>query len=339
MRIAIISDAWHPQINGVIRTIEQTVRALEALGHSVCVIGPDQFRSVPCPFYPDIRLALWPYKKLSQLLTAFAPEAVHLATEGPLGWAARCWCVRHDLPFTTAYHTRFPQYLKSYIGLPERFGYALLRRFHAAAHAVLVPTQTMYDDLARHGFSKMRFWSRGVDLAQFTLGDATTFQDLPRPVLLYVGRVSREKNIDAFLELNVTGSKVVVGGGPELQGLKTRYPDVLFTGPKEGADLAAHFRSADVFVFPSQTDTFGLVLIEALASGLKVAAYPVAGPLDVILPRDVAAGVAVLDDDLGKAVEGCLASPATKEACRQTAERYSWQAATEQFLDGFSAAP
>lgn len=281
MRIALVSDAWLPQINGVVRTLMRTMEELKELGHEIQVFSPDLFRNLPCPTYSEIRLAVLPARRLATLLNAFQPCAIHIATEGPLGHAARRYCLARRLPFTTAFHTRFPEYVKARTGLPLGAGYSVLRRFHAPSGGVMVATPSLEHDLAERGFRNLKRWTRGVDTTMFRPRDKN-FLKLPRPIHLYVGRVAVEKNVEAFLKLDLPGSKLVVGSGPQLGELQRRFPDVRFAGPKQGEDLARHYAAADVFVFPSRTDTFGLVLLEALASGLPVAAFPVPGPLDVI---------------------------------------------------------
>ena len=325
MRIVIVSDAWLPQVNGVVRTLARTVEELKLLGHDAQIISPDRFASFPCPTYAEIRLAVLPRRRLARLIDSYQPCAIHIATEGPLGMAARRYCLRRKLPFTTAFHTRFPEYVKARIGLPLPVGYAALRRFHAPASGVMVATASLERELAARGFRNLRRWSRGVDTDLFCPRDKS-FLDLPRPVHLYVGRVAVEKNIEAFLRLDLPGSKLVVGGGPQLAELARRYPGVRFAGPRQGEDLARHYAAADVFVFPSRTDTFGLVLLEALASGVPVAAFPVPGPLDVV----DGAGVGVLGEDLAAAAHRALAVP--PEACRAYALKFSWRRAAEQFL-------
>ena len=267
MRILLATDAWAPQVNGVVMTLRNTIRGVEAAGHVVEVIGPDRFHSIPCPTYPEIRLALLPFPLFSRLAEKFAPDAVHIATEGPVGTAARKFCLREKLAFTTAYHTRFPEYVHARIRLPLQLTYDWLRRFHAPAKAVMVATRALHADLERRGFGNLVTWTRGVDTELFRPG-APLANDWKRPVFMYVGRVAVEKNIEAFLALDLPGTKVVVGDGPQRAALQRRFPNAVFTGAKLGEELAAHFRSADVFVFPSRTDTFGLVLLEALASGL-----------------------------------------------------------------------
>ncbi|HXQ42218.1 MAG TPA: glycosyltransferase family 1 protein [Candidatus Udaeobacter sp.] len=325
MRIVIVSDAWLPQVNGVVRTLMRTIDELASLGHQTQVVSPDLFHSIPCPTYPEIRLALKPSRHLTQLIDSFQPCAIHIATEGPLGIAARRYCLRRKLPFTTAFHTRFPEYVRARIGLPLSVGYAALRRFHAPSHGVMVSTSSLEQDLASRGFRKLKRWTRGVDTDLFRLRDKS-FLDLPRPIYLYVGRIAVEKNIEAFLGLDLPGSKLVVGGGPRMAELARRHPDVRFAGPRQGEDLARHYAASDVFVFPSRTDTFGLVILEALASGLPVAAYPVPGPLDVINGAEVG----FLDEDLASAARKALAIPAQR--CRDYALQFSWRRSAEQFL-------
>jgi 1,2-diacylglycerol 3-alpha-glucosyltransferase/glucuronosyltransferase len=326
-RILIITDAWAPQVNGVVRTLSTVAGELRAMGHVVEVIGPDRFRTIPCPTYPDIRLALRPGRRLAAMIEAFAPEALHIATEGPLGLSARRWARRNGFAFTTAFHTRFAEYVQARTRLPVRPLYAWLRRFHGAGCGTMVATESLRRDLAARGFRHLRAWSRGVDLTLFTPEPREDW-GLPRPVLLYVGRVAVEKNIGAFLDLDLPGSKVVVGGGPQLASLRRRYPDVTFTGPRHGAALARAYAGADAFVFPSITDTFGLVLLEALACGTPVAAFPVTGPIDVL--AGVEGCVGAVDADLAVAVRIALA--ADREACRAHAERFSWRTCAEVFL-------
>ena len=329
MSIMIVTDAWAPQINGVVRTLGTLVGELRAAGQQVILVTPDQFRTVPCPTYPEIRLALLPGRRIAELIETHRPDAIHIATEGPLGWAARNYCVRHDLPHTTAYHTRFPEYVRARFGVPLAVSYAVVRRFHSAAHTMMVATRSVEDDLRERGFGRIRRWSRGVDTRLFRPGLPPVY-DLPRPIFLYVGRLAVEKNVEAFLALDLPGSKVAVGDGPQAEELKRRFPKVLFPGLKRGEELAAHYADADVFVFPSRTDTFGLVLLEALASGLPVAAYPVAGP------RDVLGGTPAgrLDEDLAVAARDALAIP--RDLCRRTAETFSWSASARQFLDNLA---
>jgi glycosyltransferase involved in cell wall biosynthesis len=325
MKIAIISDAWLPQINGVVRTLMRTIKELEELGHETRVVSPDLFRNFPCPTYAEIRLAVLPARRLATLIEGFQPCAIHIATEGPLGYAARRYCLSRNLPFTTAFHTRFPEYIQARIGLPLGAGYSVLRRFHAPASGVMVATASLESDLGGRGFRNLKRWTRGVDTALFRPREKS-FLDLPRPIHLYVGRVAVEKNVEAFLKLDLPGSKMVVGSGPQRAELERRYPDVHFAGSREGEELARYYAAADIFVFPSRTDTFGLVLLEALASGLPVAAFPVPGPLDVIN----GAKVGFLDEDLGRAARRAL--DVSPDLCRDYALQFSWRRSAEQFL-------
>ena len=325
MRIALVSDAWLPQINGVVRTLMRTMEELKGLGHDIQVFSPDLFHNLPCPTYSEIRLAVLPARRLAALLNAFQPCAIHIATEGPLGHAARRYCLARKLPFTTAFHTRFPEYVKARTGLPLGASYSVLRRFHAPSSSVMVATLSLEHELEERGFRNLKRWTRGVDTTLFRPRDKN-FLNLPRPIHLYVGRVAVEKNVEAFLKLDLPGSKLVVGSGPQLGELQRRFPAARFAGPKHGEDLARHYAAADVFVFPSRTDTFGLVLLEALASGLPVAAFPVPGPLDVIN----GSAVGFLDEDLGAAALRALTIPA--QACRDYAMQFSWRRSSEQFL-------
>lgn len=330
MRIAIVTDAWAPQINGVVTTLSRTRECLESLGHAVGVFAPADHWTVPCPTYPEIRLAVMPGRKLRQALQTFRPDAVHVATEGPLGRAAVRHCRRAGLAFTTSYHTQFPQYVRSRLPVPVDWSYAYLRRHHAAARRTLVATEQQRQDLLRRKFANVVIWPRGVDAETFRPRPGLDLG--PRPVWMYAGRVAVEKNLDAFLSLDLPGTKVVVGGGPDCVRLRARYPSARFVGYKFGVELAQHLSAADVFVFPSRTDTFGLVMLEALACGTPVAAYPVTGPIDVI----TSGGDGVLDCDLRRAALAAL--DIDREACRATALRRTWAAATERFLSHLVAA-
>jgi glycosyltransferase involved in cell wall biosynthesis len=325
VNILIVTDAWHPQVNGVVRTIDTTKAELEKLGHAVSVISPEGFRTVPLPTYPEIRIAVSPGRKIRRLIDDLAHDAIHIATEGPLGFAARRYCMQRGRPFTTAYHTRFPEYIRDRAPVPLSLSYAFVRRFHEPASAVMVATPSIERALVERGFRNIRRWGRGVDTDLFRPRDKG-FLDAPRPISMYVGRVAVEKNLEAFLRLDLPGTKVVVGDGPQLAELRSKYPQVRFVGAMHGEELARHYAAADVFVFPSRTDTFGLVLLESLASGVPVAAFPVPGPLDVL----DGAEVGVLDEDLGRAVRAALDIPA--ERCREFALRHSWRASSEQFL-------
>ncbi len=324
-RILIVTDAWHPQVNGVVRTMQNVIDRLRARDIDVRTITPDMFSTVPLPLYPEVQLSLSSACQIRQITDEFEPDAIHISTEGPLGWAARNLCVKRGLAFTTSYHTKFPEYMSAMLRIPTSWGYAIIRRFHVPSAAVMVATPTLESELVTHGFENVVSWTRGVDTDLFTPGQKPAL-DLPKPVSVYVGRVSVEKNIEAFLNLDIPGTKLVVGGGPQLKQLKRKYPEVVFTGPKFGEDLAAHYTSGDVFVFPSLTDTFGLVMLEAMASGLPVAAFPVTGPFDVL----GGAKAAFMDENLSKAVDQALQAPA-KQA-RRHAEKYSWSACTDQFL-------
>lgn len=344
MRIAICTDAWHPQVNGVVRTLATTVERLVARGHEVVMVTPNQFFTFGLPGYSEIRLAMFPRFRTRRVLKGFAPDIVHIATEGPIGWSARGWCRANDVPFTSAFHTRFPDYAAVRTGLsPARF-WPIMRRFHAPSHAVLVSTPTLAAELASHGIARATPWSRGIDAAVFH-PDHTPLEalaDLPRPIMLNVGRVAVEKNLGAFLDADVPGTKVVVGNGPDLAQLRARYPDVRFLGALSGTTLAEAYCSADVFVFPSKTDTFGLVMIEAMACGVPVAAYPVPGPIDVVGAGGLgpfgtlAEPVGALDEDLQSAITQALAC--SREAAATHGGSYSWERATDQFITALSNA-
>ena len=324
MKIMIVTDAWEPQVNGVVRTLKNTSRELTQLGHRVELLTPLEFRTVPCPTYPEIRLSLFPGQRVRERIDTFQPDALHIATEGPLGLAARAYAKRHKLPFTTAYHTRFPEYVQARFSIPLAWTYRFLRWFHGASRAVMAPTPVVKADLEQYGFDNVVLWTRGVDLQIFRPMESKVL-NTARPIFLYVGRVAVEKNVEAFLTLDLPGSKWVAGEGPQLAELKSRYPEVNYLGVLSQAELAKVYAAADVFVFPSRTDTFGLVLLEALACGLPVAAYPVTGPIDVL--GDGGAGA--MHTDLR---EACLNALKIERAhARAWAERFSWRAASEQF--------
>ncbi|MBS0365086.1 MAG: glycosyltransferase family 1 protein [Proteobacteria bacterium] len=324
MRILLVTDAWTPQVNGVVVTLQNTVTCLRRLGHEVRVISPEGFRTVPLPSYPEIRLALLPGRAVARQIRDFAPQAVHIATEGPLGIAARNYCVRHGWRFTTAYHTCFPEYVQARTRLPLALTYALMRWMHGRAAATMVATPAIRALLESRGFRNIVPWSRGVDTAVFQ--PRPVERQFPGPVFMYVGRIAVEKNLPGFLDLDLPGTKVLVGDGPQRAELQRRYPQARFLGARHGVELADCYRQADVFVFPSRTDTFGLVLIEALACGVPVAALPVRGPIDVITdPR-----VGVLDEDLRCAALRALTLD--RAAARRHAEQYSWERCTQQFL-------
>jgi glycosyltransferase involved in cell wall biosynthesis len=329
MKIMIVSDAWFPQTNGVVQTLSQTAAWMAKFGHDVQMVTPNEFRNVPCPTYPEIRLSLLPYGAVRRRILAFAPHALHIATEGPLGLAARRVALRNGLRFTTSYHTQFPQYLRARYPIPVSFSYGLLRWFHGPAVRCMVSTASMRKELASQGFANLATWRRGVDTEVFRPRDKG-FLELPRPIAIYVGRVAIEKNIDAFLGMAWPGSKVVVGDGPERQRLQAAHPDAHFLGFRFGEDLAKHLAAADVMVFPSRTDTFGLVNLEAMACGVPVAAYPVTGPIDVI--DDGVTGA--LDADLARAAMRALRiDPA---ACRDRALRSGWDVCSREFEGNLS---
>jgi glycosyltransferase involved in cell wall biosynthesis len=327
MKILLASDAWSPQVNGVVRTMQTVMHELEALGHRVVALTPNQCVTLPCPFYKDIGLAVNPGGAAARVIQETEPDAIHIVTEGPIGIAVRRWCLEHGLRFTTAYHTRFPEYLAVRYIAPKRFTYAALRRFHAPAVRVMVATESVRRELAEHGFGNLAAWGRGVDASLFDPELRDERPAFQRPIFLYVGRVAHEKNLPAFLGLDLPGSKLVVGDGPALPTLRARYPDVHFLGKREGTALAKAYASADVFVFPSRTDTFGLVMLEALASGVPVAAFPVPGPIDVLSGSDAGA----LDEDLQRAALKALELPRSR--CREHALRFSWSSCARQFLD------
>ena len=331
MNIAIVTDAWLPQVNGVVRTLRRTIEELAKLGHRAEVIAPEGFRTVPCPTYPEIRLALLPGREVARRLETSRPDAVHISTEGPLGLAARRACLREGRPFTTAYHTRFPEYVRARVPVPLTAGYAAMRWFHGAAVRTLVPTPSMMRTLSDRALRNLALWGRGVDTDTFR-PRGKDFLDLPRPVWLYFGRVAVEKGIEDFLRLDLPGSKLVVGDGPAAGMLRRHYPKATFAGYRHGEELASFVAASDVFVFPSRTDTFGLVLLEAMACGVPVAAYRVTGPLDVV----VNGVTGVLHEDLAVAALQALALD--PGACREHAMHHSWTAATRQFLAALARA-
>lgn len=325
-RYLIATDAWHPQVNGVVRTLSSLSDELTARGHSVEIVSPADFRTVPCPTYGEIRLALAHSRQVAKRIAAFRPTAIHIATEGPIGLAARRAALDLGLNFTTSFHTRFPEYLRKRAPIPEAWTYAFLRWFHRPASAVLVPTETMRLELSERGFARLVTWTRGVDRSLFRKADPMPL-DLPRPIFMTVSRIAPEKNIEAFLDLDLPGSKLVVGDGPTLPDLKRHYPDVHFAGKQIGAALASHYAAADVFVFPSKTDTFGIVLIEALACGLPLATYREPGPIDVI--ADTRAGI--MSDDLRTA---CLqALTLSPQDALARSEAFSWAACADIFVE------
>jgi glycosyltransferase involved in cell wall biosynthesis len=330
MPILIATDAWHPQVNGVVRTLTSLARSAAGLGADVEFLTPDGFPSVGVPTYPGLRIALPNRSEIARRIEAASPDAIHIATEGPIGWAVRAYCRRRKFAFTTSYTTRFPEYVSVRTGIPVGLGYAVMRHFHAASSMIMVATDSLRQELAGRGFRKLGFWTRGVDTDLFR-PDAPAVIDLPRPIFMTMGRVAIEKNIEAFLSLDLPGSKVVIGDGPQKAMLKQKYPNVSFLGEKKGRDLTSHLAAADVFVFPSLTDTFGVVQLEALACGTPVAAFPVTGPLDVIADHPIGA----LDNDLQNACIRALGM--SREACRNFALERSWENSARQFIGNLSA--
>lgn len=345
MKITIVSDAWAPQINGVVRTLQTITGRLEAEGHDVQLITPNLFRSLPCPTYPEIRLALTPRRPVARLIEEFSPDALHIATEGPLGLAARHACVKHGLPFTTAFHTRFADYVSARTHLPADWFWHYLRWFHAPARRILTATPRLAAELRARGLPHTAQWTRGVDLSRFHPNAAPhpALASLPRPIQLYVGRIAVEKNLEAFLATRHPGTRVVVGDGPALPVLRQKHPDAVFLGPLQGEALAGAYADADVFVFPSRTDTFGLVMIEALASGLPVAALPVPGPLDILgldgrgAVRGWHTSVGAVSENLETAIAAALRCD--RASCARYARHFSWEESTRQFLAALTPIP
>ena len=325
MRVLVATDAWHPQVNGVVRTLTSLAEAAREFGVTVEFLTPEGFPSIGVPTYPGLRVALPGRRKIAERIVAAAPDAIHIATEGPIGHRTRSFCLRHGLSFTTSYTTCFPEYIAERAPIPRAVSYAVLRRFHAAAAVTMVSTASLMSELTSRGFKNLGMWGRGVDTQTFA-PDFAADLGLPRPIFLSMGRVAVEKNLDAFLSLDLPGTKVVIGEGPQEAELRRRYPAVKFFGLLKGRELAAHLAAADVFVFPSKTDTFGVVQLEALACGVPVAAYPVMGPRDVVGGSPVGA----LDDDLRTACLGALTL--SREACRAFALTRSWEASARQFI-------
>ena len=345
VKILIISDAWHPQVNGVVRTLESTAKELARLGHETRIVGPDAARwlTFAAPSYPEIKLEFFAYRRLGSVLLEFQPDFIHIATEGPLGWTARRLCLYRNLPFTTAYHTRFPEYLAARVprilaSFLRLATYAALRRFHAPSNAVMVATASIERELKARKFRRLARWSRGVDTTLFRPygKDLPAFANFLRPILLYVGRVSVEKNLRAFLDIATLGSKLVIGDGPDLMSLKQEYPSVRFLGAMSGENLARHYAAADLFVFPSMTDTFGLVLLEASAAGLRIAATPAPGPSD-IFADGAGKEFVVMDLDLGSAVATALLLPDNVDIPRAFVRGFVWEVCTRQFFTHLQA--
>ena len=328
MRILVATDAWHPQVNGVVRTLTHMAAAATAFGVEVSFLTPQSFRTVAMPSYPDLRLALPGRANIARLIADACPDSIHIATEGPIGLLVRRYCRQHQLPFTTSFHTRFPEYISARLPIPELWIWAALRWFHGASQAVMAATPALASELRARGFRNVVLWPRGVDAGQFH--PRAVDLGLPRPVFLCVGRVAVEKNLEAFLELDLPGTKVIVGDGPARAALARNYPQAVFLGARHGEELAEAYAAADVFVFPSKTDTFGLVLLEALASGVPVAAFPVTGPRDVIGNHPVGA----LNEDLRIA---CLAAVTiSPQACLEFAKRHTWEASARAFVENIT---
>jgi len=340
MRILLATDAWEPQVNGVVRTLTRIVAECRAMGHEVEVVSPDQFKTFPLPTYPEIKLAVGAYEPVQERFKTFEPEAIHIATEGPIGLAARRICMDWKLPFTTSYHTKFPEYISARLPLPLSAGYTYMRWFHKPSGRLMVATPTMRDELARHGFRNISPWTRGVDTDIFRAPlpeDPDIYAGLARPIWLNVGRIAVEKNIESFLAQDLPGTKVLVGDGPQREELAERYPATVFRGARFGEDLAAHYAGADVFVFPSLTDTFGLVILEAMATGTPVAAYPAPGPIDIIPGSNAGVLAASLTTGLREACLACLDLDRT--LVRAYAERFSWRASAEEFVRNLQPYP
>lgn len=337
MRILLATDAWEPQVNGVVRTLTRTVAECRAMGHEVEVVSPDQFKTFPLPTYPEIKLAMGAYEPVQERFKRFEPEAIHISTEGPIGLAARRICLEWKLPFTTSYHTKFPEYVSARLPLPLSAGYAYMRWFHKPSGRLMVATPTMREELTKQGFRNISPWTRGVDTDVFKPGLEPAFEGLARPIWLYVGRIAVEKNIAAFLDTDLPGTKVLVGDGPQREELIEKHPEAKFVGAKFGDELARHYSDADVFIFPSLTDTFGLVILEAMAAGTPVAAFTAPGPADII----PGSGAGVLAPGQTEGLrEACLeALKLDRAAVRAYAERFSWRASAEEFVRNLQPYP
>ena len=339
MHIALITDAWLPQVNGVVRSLQTTIKHLEGRGHKVTPITPLDFKTIPCPTYPEIRLAIFCKSRVWALLDNMQPDCIHIATEGPIGFAARSYCLKHGLPFTTAFHTRFPEYVAARSPIPESWGYKFMNWFHRPSQAVMVPSQSMIECLTENGFTNAALWSRGVDLSKFNTtksAEPAIYKTLKRPIAICTGRVAVEKNLEAFLGMDFDGSKVIVGDGPARAELEAKYPDVTFTGKLSDEDMVAHLQNADIFTFPSKSETFGNVVTEALACGLPVAAFDVTGPKDILgRAKDVSKVGALAKNGssnaLALATKEALKT-ADRAACRAHAETFSWESVTDQFV-------
>src|SRR5262245_52678892 len=329
LRILLATDAWRPQVNGVVRTWETSIDHLRGRGHEVEVVQPGLFARFPVPFYREIRLGIPGRRRVTEFIRSFGPDVVHVATEGPIGLAVRAFCRRNRWRFTTSYHSKFPEYLQELARVPAGWTYWFLRWFHCPSSAVMVSTPSLEAELTARGFRNIRRWSRGVDLTLF-YPRPKTWTEHRRPILLYAGRVSKEKNLEAFLTLKHDGTRVVVGDGPIREKLERDYPEVVFLGYRSGTALADAYANANVFVFPSKTDTFGLVMIEAMACGVPVAAYPVVGPIDIV----TTAKVGSLEENLGRAVDIALRD-GDATACVAHARQFTWERCTDQLLANF----
>ncbi len=334
MRILLATDAWDPQVNGVVTTLKRTIAECEKLGHEFKIVDYNQFKTISWPDYPEVKLALGCYEEVREIIQDYEPDAIHIATEGPVGFAARRVCQEWKLPFTTSYHTKFPEYVAARLPIPLSVGYAIMRWFHKPSGRVMVATPTLQHDLESRGFRNISPWTRGVDTELFRPGlTEPTFAGLQRPIMAYVGRVAVEKNIEAFLKVDRPGTKVIVGGGPQLEELRVKYPEAKFLGPRFGDELAQVYSDADVFVFPSLTDTFGLVIIEAMAAGTPVAAFPAHGPIDLIPGSNAGA----INDDLSVAITEALTLD--RKDVRAYAEKFSWRACAEEFIRNLQPYP
>lgn len=325
MRVLVATDAWHPQVNGVVRTLTSLARSARSLGVTIDFLSPEGFPSLPLPTDPGLRLALPSRREIALRIEKDSPDAIHIATEGPIGHMTRAYCVKNRLPFTTSYMTRFPEYISARLSIPENWTYAVLRHFHSAASVTMVSTPSLMAELTQRNFKNLGIWTRGVDTEVFKPENAIDL-GFPRPIFVSVGRIAVEKNLEAFLSLDLPGTKVVIGEGPQEAELRRRFPDAKFLGLMENKILAAHLAAADAFVFPSRTDTFGIVQLEALASGVPIAAFPVTGPRDVVGKYPIG----VLDDDLRAACMGAL--KISREACRAFALTRSWEKSALQFI-------
>jgi len=324
MKLLLATDAWGPQVNGVVTTLTQMVEGIKSMGHEVEVIATGDYPSIPMPTYPEIKISIW-MKGLKRRIESFSPDAIHIATEGPIGQLVRKYCLKQGYAFTTSFHTRFPEYIRERLPVPLEWTYPFVRSFHRPAFRTLAPTKTLVTELRQRGFQHMEVWGRGVDTDLFA-PERKIDLEFPGPILLSVGRVAPEKNLKAFLDVDVKGTKIVVGDGPALDELRTLYPDVIFPGMKRGIALAQYFASADVFVFPSLTDTFGLVMLEANACGTPVAAFPVTGPVDVL--QEGVTGC--MREDLSDAINEAL--NLSRAVCREEALKRSWPRVVQQFL-------